>query len=41
MENPKLERRPVAGKDYPKNYADFLGWFPDDAACLNYLDWLR
>lgn len=29
------------GKDYPKDYADFLGWFPDDAACLDYLDWLR
>jgi len=33
--------RPQAGKDYPKDYADFLGWFPDDAACLDYLDWLR
>jgi transposase-like protein len=33
--------RPQAGKDYPKNYADFLGWFPDDAACIDYLDWLR
>lgn len=41
MESPKLQHRPVAGKDYPKNYADFLGWFPDDAACLDYLDWLR
>jgi hypothetical protein len=30
--------RPQAGKDYPKNYADFLGWFPNDAACLDYLD---
>ena len=33
--------RPQAGKDYPKDDADFLGWFPDDAACLDYLDWLR
>lgn len=35
----KPERQ--SGKDYPKDYADFLGWFPDDAACLDYLDWLR
>jgi transposase-like protein len=32
---------PCAGKDYPRNYADFLSWFPDDDACLDYLDWLR
>ena len=31
---------PVASKDYPRNYAEFLGWFSDDAACLDYLDWL-
>lgn len=41
MENPKPQRRPEVGKEYPKNYADFLGWFPDDTACLDYLDWLR
>ena len=33
--------QPVASKDYPRNYAEFLGWFSDDAACLDYLDWLR
>ena len=33
--------QPLASKDYPRNYAEFLGWFPDDAACLDYLDWLR
>ncbi len=33
--------QPKAGKHYPKNYADFLSWFPDDVACLDYLDWLR
>lgn len=27
--------------DYPGSYADLLAWFPDDAACLDYLDWLR
>ena len=32
---------PVAGVDYPARYADFLAWFGDDAACLDYLDWLR
>lgn len=41
MANVGLRFRPQAGKDYPKDYADFLGWFPDDAACLDYLDWLR
>jgi transposase-like protein len=32
---------PRAGVDYPGSYADLLSWFPDDAACLDYLDWLR
>jgi transposase-like protein len=32
---------PVAGVDYPRTYGEFLAWFPDDAACLDYLDWLR
>jgi hypothetical protein len=27
--------------DYPRSYADVLSWFPDDAACLDYLEWLR
>lgn len=27
--------------DYPGRYADFLAWFGEDAACLDYLDWLR
>lgn len=33
--------RPVAGVDYPGTYAQLLVWFPDDLACLDYLDWLR
>ena len=41
MANVAQTGQPRAGKDYPRNYADFLGWFPDDAACLDYLDWLR
>jgi transposase-like protein len=32
---------PVAGKEYPGSYAELLAWFPDDDACLDYLDWLR
>ena len=32
---------PRAGIDYPGSYADLLAWFPDDASCLDYLDWLR
>lgn len=35
------ERSPRAGVDYPGSYADLLSWFPDDGACLDYLDWLR
>jgi hypothetical protein len=27
--------------DYPASYADLRSWFPDDRACLDYLDWLR
>lgn len=30
-----------AGHDYPSNYAEMRAWFPDDAACLDYLEWLR
>jgi transposase-like protein len=33
--------RPQAHKDYPRSYGEFLAWFPDDEACLDYLDWLR
>ena len=32
---------PVAGRDYPGSYAELLSWFPDEAACLDYLEWLR
>ncbi len=32
---------PTAGVHYPSSYADLLAWFPDDAACLDYLEWLR
>ncbi len=37
----KTSPRPQADKDYPRSYGEFLAWFPDDEACLDYLDWLR
>ena len=30
-----------AGRDYPRNDAELCAWFPDDDACLDYLEWLR
>jgi transposase-like protein len=30
--------RPVAGRDYPADWDQFLGFFPDEAACLRYLE---
>ena len=32
---------PIAGRDYPSDIAKVRSWFPTDAACLDYLDWLR
>jgi transposase-like protein len=32
---------PTAGGDYPGSYAELRSWFPTDASCLDYLDWLR
>lgn len=31
----------MAGTDYPRDYGEMRAWFPDDARCLDYLDWLR
>jgi len=33
--------RPRAGTHYPKALGDFQAWFPTDADCLDYLEWLR
>jgi transposase-like protein len=33
--------RPAGGVDYPRTWAEFVAWFPDDAACVAYLDRLR
>src|SRR3989338_1949444 len=38
---PNRRHLPKLGVDYPRNYAEFMAWFPDDAACVDYLDWLR
>ena len=32
---------PMAGRDYPGSYAELWWWFPDESACLDYLEWLR
>ena len=31
----------MAGRDYPRTWSEFLKWFPDDDACLEYLKRLR
>ena len=33
--------RPVGGADYPRSRPEFDDWFPDDAACVEYLAALR
>jgi len=35
------QERPVGGRDYPRTYQEFRQWFPDDAACVDYLGQLR
>ena len=32
---------PRPGLDYPESWRELLAWFPDDAACLAYLERLR
>lgn len=32
---------PIAGRDYPETWSEFLRWFPDDEACQKYLQGLR
>lgn len=31
----------VSGRDYPRTWDQFLDWFPDELACLSYLEKLR
>lgn len=37
----KAKRLPVAGKDYPRAWNDFLDWFATEGACQSYLERLR
>ena len=32
-----IESGPVAGKDYPRTYQEFLEWFDDEAVCRRYV----
>jgi len=32
---------PRAGTHYPRSVGEFQAWFPTDADCLDYLEWLR
>ncbi|MGH2705633.1 MAG: transposase, partial [Actinomycetota bacterium] len=32
---------PVVGVDYPGTWRELLAWFPDERACLSYLEHLR
>ena len=33
--------RPRGGTDYPQSRDELLAWFPGDAECVDYLEWLR
>jgi transposase-like protein len=33
--------QPVAGRHYPRSTGELMAWFPTDADCLDYLEWLR
>lgn len=37
--DPSQRKVPKAGGDYPRNYAEFMAWFSDDAACLDWIRW--
>ncbi len=36
-----MDSIPKAGLHYPASTGDLLAWFPTDADCLDYLEWLR
>ncbi len=36
-----IQTMPVAGRDYPRTWDQFLDWFPDDGACIEYLEGIR
>lgn len=37
----QLTQQPEPGKDYPRNWNEFLDWFASEDACLAYLEHLR
>ena len=38
---PSGAEHPRPGIEYPSNWHELLAWFPDDAACLRYLERMR
>lgn len=38
---PENLEMPVSGHDYPRTWDQFLDWFPDEAACREYLEDIR
>ena len=38
---PSAQRDLEAGRDYPRTYRDFVKMFPDEEACITYLEQLR
>ena len=38
---PDKPKMPVAGRDYPQTWDQFLDWFPDDESCRIYLERIR
>ena len=36
-----IQEMPVSGRDYPRTWEQFLDWFPDEEACLEYLEGIR
>ncbi len=36
-----IQDMPVSGRDYPRTWQQFLDWFPDDDACVEYLEGIR
>lgn len=31
----------LPSRDFPENYGEMRAWFPDDASCMDFLEWLR
>ena len=36
-----IQEMPVSGRDYPRTWEQFLDWFPDNGACIEYLEGIR